>query len=102
MNHVALIAALLLMAGLAQADTFELSDPANEMYEDQKAREEQRVREEFEPMEEPPAPTGNTLCTIDTDNGACSCIDKVLARKLSLSQEECVALIMQSLEGQKQ
>jgi hypothetical protein len=102
MNHIALIAALLLLAGLAQADTFELSDPANELYEEQKAREEQRLREDFEPMQEAPAPTGNTLCTIDTDNGACSCIDKVLARKLSLSQEECVALIMRSLEAQKE
>jgi hypothetical protein len=102
MNHFALIAALLLTAGLIQADTFELSDPAKELSEYQKAQEEQRVREEFEPMQEAPAPTGNTLCTIDTDNGACSCIDKVRARKLSLSQEECVARIMHSLKGQKE
>jgi len=109
MSHVALIAALLLTAGLAQADTFELSDPANEMYAEQQAREEQRAQEESELTQAPapaPAPvpvtTGNTLCTIDTENGACTCIDKALARKLSLSQEECVARIMQSLEGQKQ
>jgi len=107
MNHFVCIAAFWLLAGLAQADTFELSDPANEMYAEQKAREEQRAQEDSEPAQAVapapvPAPTGNTLCTIDTENGACTCIDKALARKLSLSQEECVARIMQSLEGQKQ
>ena len=95
MNHFACIAALFLLASLAHADTFELSDPANEMYEEEKARKEQPARGESTPVQ---APAGDTLCTIDTANGNCSCIDKKLARKLSISQEDCVAQVMKALE----
>jgi len=96
MQRLALIALLCLPAGLACAGTFELSDPANEMYEDQQAKGEWE-----EPPYEPeprPAVSDNTLCSVDMATGACTCIDKELAKKLSMTHEECVDRVMQSLK----
>lgn len=94
MKHLASIAVLCLLAGLANADTFELSDPANEMYEEEKTRKEQQAQDEVPTMK---LPAGNVLCTVDTSSGSCSCIDKELARKLPLSQQECVAEVLRAL-----
>jgi len=94
MNHLACIAALCLLAGLVQADTFELSDPANEMYEEQKAQKEPLEPSKPHQMQ---LPVWNALCSIDTATGSCSCIDKNLARKLSMSQEECVDQVLKAL-----
>jgi hypothetical protein len=95
MNHFAWIATLCLLTGLAQADTFELSDPANEMYEEEKARKERLARGESAPMQ---TAAGNILCTIDTTNGSCTCIDKEMAKKLSISQQDCVNQVRKALE----
>jgi len=96
MTRFALIAALSLLAGLAQAGTFELSDPANEMMEERNAPQEAPLNQgEVQPA---PVLTGDTLCTVDTDSGACSCIDKKMARKLSLSQDQCAAQVLQALK----
>ena len=95
MQRFALIALLCLSAGLARAGTFELSDPANEMYEEQQAKGEwQEAPYEAEPR---PAVSDNTLCSVDMATGACTCIDKELAKKLSMTREECVARVMESL-----
>ena len=55
--------------------------------------------------EEPPAPEGVVLHmparagdTVCTGSGACSCIDKKMARKLSLSQDQCAAQGLQALK----
>ena len=96
MPRLALITLLCLSAGLACAGTFELSDPANEMLEDQQAMEEWEP-EQCEP-EPRPAGSDNTLCSVDTATGACTCIDKKLAKKLLMTREECVERVMESLQ----
>jgi len=108
MNRLTLVVALCLLAGLAEAGTFELSDPAAEMREDQKTMGEQVEADELA-AEYPaakatvaapaaaPVPAENILCTVDTSSGACTCIDTVAARQLSLTRDECVARIRQTL-----
>ena len=96
MQRVVLIVLLCLPAGLACADTFELSDPANQMLKDQQAMEDWEP-EQYEP-EPRPAGSDNTLCSVDTASGACTCIDKKLAKKLLMTREECVERVMESLK----
>lgn len=100
MPRLALIVSLCLLAGLACADTFELSDPANEMWEEKQpvAEPEPRLDSGLQPAQEP---LGDTLCSVDTSNGACTCIDTVNARKLPLTQEACVDRVLQSLKAAK-
>lgn len=109
MKHFALIVALCLPAALAHAGTFELSDPAAEMREDQQAMGEQveadELKAEYRAVEEAAgehaaveAPGDSVLCTVDTDTGDCSCIDKTAARALTLTRDECVARIRDSLK----
>jgi hypothetical protein len=88
MKRPALIVALWLLTGVAVASTFELSDPANEIYQEKQAPEEP------EPSLEP---SGNILCTIDTGTGECSCIDQEQAKKLTLTRDECVERVRRSL-----
>ena len=99
MIRYALIALLGLMAGTTSGNTFELSDPANEMVQEEQAREQQP------PAQNPPAtkPTisGDVLCSVDTDSGDCSCIDRDKAKKLSIAQEDCAALVLKSLLGRE-
>jgi len=72
MTPIALIVLLFPLTGLAQAGTFELSDPANEMIEEEKQRsDEPRQTWEF---------SANMLCSVETATGDCSCIDKKKAR----------------------
>jgi hypothetical protein len=108
MKRLTFIVALFLLAGLAQAGTFELSDPATEMREDQQAMGEQveadKLASEYraaeEAADEPAAfqvPEENILCTVDAASGACTCIDKEAAKQLSLTRDECVARVMKSL-----
>ena len=95
MNRFALIALLVLLAGTAWGNTFELSDPANEMLQ------EKQVREEQQPVEDRPAAkpeiSGDVLCSVYLDTGDCSCIDRDQARKLSITQEDCADRVLQSL-----
>lgn len=93
------IIVLLCAAALAQAGTFELSDPANEMLQE----EEQQLDASQAARDEPaasPVKLGDSLCTVDTSSGACSCIDKKMARKMSLSQEQCAAQVLRALKLQ--
>ena len=100
MKRFASIAALILVTVLAQAGTFELSDPANEMLEERSAQDEEPAAQEGVVLHMP-ARAGDTLCTVDTETGACSCIDKKMARKLSLSQGQCAAQVLQALKIQQ-
>jgi len=89
MKRPALIVALWLLTGMAVASTFELSDPANEIYQQEQAPEEP------EPSWEP---SGNILCTVNTGTGECSCIDKEQAKKLTMTRDECVDRVKRSLD----
>jgi hypothetical protein len=94
MLRLTLITLLCLLAGAAAADTFELSDPANEMYEQDHA-----------PPEPPATPPGESestqsmRCTVDLDTGECFCIEKVSATKVQMSQAMCAAKVEKALTG---
>ena len=92
MNRLALIALASALAGPAGADTFELSDPANEMNQPPRA-EDRSEPESVADLAE------NSLCTVDTASGACSCIDKVKARKLAMTQQACADRVRRSLDS---
>ncbi|MGD2130307.1 MAG: hypothetical protein PVJ17_13470 [Lysobacterales bacterium] len=88
------ITLLCLLAGTAFAGTFELTDPANEMYEEEHAPPK--------PPAEPPAesePTQNMRCTVDLDTGECFCIEKASAKKVQMSQATCAAKVKEALTG---
>ena len=97
MARFAWIASLCLLAGSVAAGTFELSDPANEMYKEQQAQDvaEPEARAVFAPT---PEATGDILCTVDTANGDCGCIDREMAKKLSMTQKECVDRVLRALK----
>lgn len=96
MKHLALITLLCLAASAAWGGTFELSDPANEMLEEEQVREEEQWTLNL--------PWGsskglkNALCTVDTETGSCSCIDQKHAKKLALTRDECVAEVLRALQ----
>ena len=96
MKHFALIALLCLAAGAAQGDTFELSDPANEMLEEKQDPETQQWT--FGESGTSAEGLKNALCTVDTETGDCSCIDQKFAKKLALTREECAAEVLRALQ----
>jgi hypothetical protein len=98
MKYLALIALLWLTAGLGHADTFELSDPANEMLKEEQVAEE--VPSTFGASKTSAGQLKNALCTVDTETGACSCIDQKQAKKLALTREECVSQVLRALQIQ--
>jgi len=111
MKRFATMVALCLLVGLAWGGTFELSDPAAEMQKEQEARDQREAARALEetgaaasapgPVSGPVSgPGSSVLCTVDTANGACTCIDQISARALSLTRDECVARIRSSLELQ--
>jgi hypothetical protein len=93
MKRIALITLLFPLTSLAQAGSFELSDPANEMIEEEKQRrDEPRQTWGF---------SANLLCSVETATGDCSCIDKKKAKKLSMTQQECADRVLQALQLNK-
>jgi len=95
MYRFVLIAAFSLLAGTANGGTFELSDPANEMMREEQPSDEprQKVKWSGNTLQW----SGNILCSVDTATGACSCIDKKAAKKLSMTQEECASRVLEAL-----
>ena len=100
---------LCLLAGLAQAGTFELSDPAADMQKEWAERDQraaamagEEAPEATPAPESVPAPATvrdrNVLCTVDLETGSCTCIDTKAATQLPLTREECAARISQSLQ----
>ena len=103
MMRFALMGLLCLLAGTAGADTFELADPAADMLKAQEVKEAQEAEEAQEEQFEPEvwqAPANNVLCTVDTETGACSCIDAEKAKRLTMTREECVERVLKSLKKQ--
>jgi hypothetical protein len=105
MKILATIALLALWAGAAGADTFELSDPANEMHaewEAKKAEEQreadQRIIEEIERAEQEAEAMkkADIFCTMDNVTDRCFCIDRNTVRTVDLPQEECKARVAQA------
>ena len=89
MNRLALIAALGLLAGAAHGTTFELSDPANEMYREQEEKAKERAAEPLE---------ANTFCSIEPDSDDCICIDLESGRALSVPWDQCIDRVIQQNE----
>lgn len=90
MQRFALTALLCLLAGAAFAGTFELTDPAAEIYKEQNA-----------PPEPPPEPrpNQNMRCSVDLDTGECFCIEKASAKKVPMSQSDCAAKVHDALKA---
>lgn len=79
MKHFLLTFALCLISSAAPA-TFEIADPANEMYEEWRATP--RV-DEYQSLESVP------LCVLDTEVDRCWCFDRETGDQLDLTPEEC-------------
>ena len=100
MKRLAPIAVLVLLSGMVHADTFELSDPANEMHAEWEAEREakqreadQRIIEEIERAEQEAEAIekADIFCAVDSATGRCFCIDRTTVRTVTLPQEECEA-----------
>lgn len=74
------LTALLMLAGVATAGTFELSDPAAELREAQQQKDEElaRMRQER-----------NAECAIDAEDDSCRCFDPETGEFVELSSEVC-------------
>lgn len=84
MHRLALI--LLLYPLAAISGTFELSDPAAEIYEEQQAPPKQQEHEkDLLPVEE-------IFCAVDEKEGKCWCVHKETAKVVALEHEQCVDL----------
>lgn len=88
MYRLAFIAILVLMASSLNA-TFELQDPAEQIFE-----------EEQEQESEPTAETigENTFCVIEMNEDECFCIHKETNDRILLAEGECLAILSQSEE----
>lgn len=82
MHRLALI--LLIYPLAVPAGTFELSDPATEIYE-----ELQNPPEQQEPAAEPYV-TEELFCAVDEKDGKCWCVHKESAKVVAIEHEKCV------------
>lgn len=83
----ALATLLWLPMTLVSAETFELSDPANEMYQ-----EWQEEKKEMEAQSD----DRDAVCAVDLDTGVCSCVDAHSEEVMLLSREECLDLVSEA------
>ena len=84
MNRAALI--LLLWPLSVLAGTFELSDPATEIYKEQQApKESESSGEELRIVDE-------LFCAVDEKEGKCWCVHKETAKVIIIEHEECVII----------
>jgi hypothetical protein len=81
MKRFAPIIGLWLLAALAHADTFELSDPAAEMYQDRKEWDERNAEKERQ---------RTAVCTYDAEADNCYCIDREKGQPVAMEREECL------------
>jgi len=97
MYRFALMTLFCLLAGPVLAGTFELSDPAKEILQEQQAQPEEAV------AERPVVPAASAVtrpgmrCTMDLDDGLCFCNDKKTIHRLEMSQQACVSALRQAL-----
>jgi len=80
MNQLALIIALCLLSGMAFA-TFELQDPAAQIYEEQQTAQSEPDTQH---------PEEETFCALDADTGKCFCVHTETGLLLTIVYEECV------------
>ena len=83
MNRLALIVVLGLLSGTTHG-TFELEDPAAEIFEELQASRE---------LQEMQAPEKEIFCVMDTDTDECFCIHKETRQIISIAHNECVVRI---------
>jgi len=83
MNRLALIVVLGLLSGTTHG-TFELEDPAAEIFEELQASRE---------LQEMQAPEKEIFCVMDTDTNECFCIHKETRQVLSIAHNECVVRV---------
>jgi hypothetical protein len=81
MKRIAMIVPLGLLAGMAHG-TFELEDPAAQIFEDQQISLDREAKL---------TPEEDTLCAINIETNICFCIHKKSERKISMPHNECVA-----------
>lgn len=72
---------LLCLAGSTAQATFELRDPASEVYEDKPEVKEEPAK---------PGRANSVLCTMDTELERCVCINEETGKELPVTHEECV------------
>lgn len=83
MHRLALILLIYPLASLA--DTFELSDPAAEIYQEQQ-----------NPPEKPKEPEKDAIvieelfCAVDETDGKCWCVHKETAKVVVIEHEQCI------------
>jgi hypothetical protein len=79
MKHLLLALALCLISASAGA-TFEIADPANEMYEEQEAQPQ---------VDEVPSQRSGPFCVTDAEVDKCWCFDRDTGDRVDMSEEEC-------------
>ena len=84
MHRLALI--LLIYPMAVPADTFELSDPAAEIYEKQQNPPKQK-----EPTQELSV-VDKLFCAVDEEEGKCWCVHTETAKVVTIEHEECVII----------
>jgi len=86
MLRFSFIAILVLMASSLNA-TFELQDPAAQIYEEEKEQDNEQTTE---------ALGENTFCVIEMNEDQCFCIHKETKDRILLEEGECMAILSQS------
>ena len=81
MSRFLIVVGCCLASTALAASTFELSDPANEIYEEKQPAVQPR---ELQPLEEQP------FCVKDTEVDRCWCFDRNTGDPLEIAPEECL------------
>jgi hypothetical protein len=84
--------ALVLPASSAMGNSFELSDPATQFFEE---NVEQSVEETLLREVDP----NGLRCTVDTGTGACTCTDKAEGLPVELATGQCEAIVLAVLKS---
>jgi hypothetical protein len=84
MPRLAMILLFCSMNGLAFG-TFEIQDPAAEIFAEKQAPEVNEERLDEQVLEE------ETFCAVDTETGECWCVHKKTATVITIEHEICVA-----------
>ena len=63
--------------------TFELKDPAAEVYEEKQEAKKELLKEE---------PANSVVCTMDSELDSCICINKQTQKELPFTHEQCVEI----------
>lgn len=88
MHRFYFIAIFVLMASSLNA-TFELQDPAAQIYAEEKEQDNEQTAETL---------GENTFCVIELDDDQCFCVHKETKDRILLEEGECMAILSQSEE----